>query len=125
LLAANIKHTVLVNIEHLIVPITDRLFVCHCAEVAVETLAEASRKLLCFGGSCVRPLSKVQSHKVGVHCSPSPVLIYERACVCMSRLSSADLHVKRPPQRLLAMDPSTGRQAKHAVILLLLKVFAR
>jgi hypothetical protein len=32
-------------------------------ELAIEVLAESGRKLLCFGGSCVRPISKTQAHK--------------------------------------------------------------
>jgi hypothetical protein len=37
---------------------------CACAELAAETAVDGGRGLLCFGGSCVRPLSRTQSHKV-------------------------------------------------------------
>jgi hypothetical protein len=50
-------------------PVVDTLHVLTavncCAELAAETTVEGGRGLLCFGGSCVRPLSSVQSHKVG------------------------------------------------------------
>lgn len=40
------------------------------ADFVTESTVEGGRKLLCFAGNCVRPLSTVQQHKVSKYRGP-------------------------------------------------------
>jgi hypothetical protein len=49
------------------------LLTCQCCcvlscgvELTTDATVDGGRRLLCFAGNCVRPLSRTQSHKVGV-----------------------------------------------------------